>query len=260
MKSNATNPRRRTQQADVYKLVFAGLFVAVSAVLKLFELNFSQDLRFNFCSVPWIISGVMLGPIWGFAVGAVSDVVNYLLRPIDSFVIGFTLSTALTCAIPGIVFHSVKRRRTSPRYSLYTVILFVLLFIGVIVSMVTTGLMSFENGVLLLRGNPVSYVNVAILLTAVIAASALLARYYKKMDSEELIVKPDQILFATTAAEIICSVLINSILLYFMYGKGTIATFPLRLFKAIVSIPVFTTMIIPLVNTLAKRKFIKFWE
>ncbi|MCA9791634.1 MAG: folate family ECF transporter S component [Candidatus Eremiobacteraeota bacterium] len=52
---------------------------------------------------PVILSGFLLGPGYGAMVGAVSDILGYLLYPAGPFFPGFTLTQALTGAIPAAV-------------------------------------------------------------------------------------------------------------------------------------------------------------
>lgn len=53
---------------------------------------------------PIILSGFLLGPGYGAMVGAVSDILGYLLYPAGPFFPGFTLTQALTGALPAAIF------------------------------------------------------------------------------------------------------------------------------------------------------------
>lgn len=48
-----------------------------------------------------IMSGVLLGPVTGAMVGCVSDLLGFMVHPSGPFFPGFTLTQALTGAIPG---------------------------------------------------------------------------------------------------------------------------------------------------------------
>jgi ECF transporter S component (folate family) len=256
MKSNATNSTR--QREYVRKLVFAGLFVGVAAVLKLFEFNFSQDLRFNLVEIPWILSGILLGPAWGFAVGCVSDIVNFFVRTTGAFNPGFTFSAGLTGLIPGLVFMIARKQKSKSVFPALTVCAFAIAFAGVFFAVIRAGFLRIEGGSVMLRDSPVSWGFVAALFGVFVASSLTLVIYYRRFESPDLAIKPHLVLFAVASAELFCSLLLNSGLLYFMYGAGTVATFPIRLFKVVVAIPVFTTVTLVILNMIAKRKLIRF--
>lgn len=60
---------------------------------------------FRFIGFPVILSGLVLGPAAGFLVGAVSDVLGYLIGPPPGpYFPGFTLTQATTGALPVLLF------------------------------------------------------------------------------------------------------------------------------------------------------------
>lgn len=64
---------------------------------------------FRFAALPIILSGFILGPRCGLWVGAISDVVEFLLFPTGKpFFPGFTLTQALTGALPSWVMGRAK--------------------------------------------------------------------------------------------------------------------------------------------------------
>jgi len=254
--SNAARSTRQTSY--VQKLVFAGLFVGVSSVLKLFEFNFSQDLRFNLVEIPWILSGIVLGPIWGFAVGAVSDVVQYFIKTTGAFNPGFTISSGLTGLVPGLVFLASKKQKGSANYAVATIGLFILTFLAMFWGVIRAGFLSIVDGQIYLRDSLVSYWAIAILFAAFVLSAVALVFFYRGALKTYGSLQPHKVLFSVAAAEVLCSLAINSALLYFMYGPGTAVTFPIRVFKVIVSIPVFTTISLVILNIIEKRKFIRF--
>lgn len=82
------------------QIAYIAIFVALGVVI--------NTLRFgilSFGGLPIILSGYALGPILGFIVGAITDVVAFIIRPSN---IGFpnpifTLTSALTGLIPVVV-------------------------------------------------------------------------------------------------------------------------------------------------------------
>lgn len=97
-----------------YSIVLSGLLVALSIVL---TRVFSNDLliagvkasRLGIGFVPILLAGILCGPYWGFAVGAVADVVGFLLFPAGIYFLPITLTSALAGMLPGLVM-AVKIR------------------------------------------------------------------------------------------------------------------------------------------------------
>lgn len=100
---------------NVYILVNAAMFAAVSVVIGIFcknFLNFGNGLfRITFENFPIILSGYAFGPVVGACVGAVSDIVSYMLST-QSFAVSpiVTLGAAAVGAVSGIVSRYVIKR------------------------------------------------------------------------------------------------------------------------------------------------------
>ena len=80
-----TEKRRVDAHRATLRLATAAMFVAMSVVIGMFcktFLNFSGGLiRITFENLPVILSGIFFGPLVGGLVGAVADLVSYLLSP-----------------------------------------------------------------------------------------------------------------------------------------------------------------------------------
>ena len=85
-------------------LVTASLFIALSIVFtRLFSIRITDVQRLGFGQTPIILAGILLGPIWGLLVGALSDVLGYLIAPLGgAYIPGLTLVAALIGFIPGL--------------------------------------------------------------------------------------------------------------------------------------------------------------
>ena len=101
--------------SNVYVLVSAAMLAAVSVVVGIFcknFLNFGNGLfRITFENFPIIMSGVAFGPLVGAFVGAISDIVSYMLST-QSFAVSpiVTLGAAAVGAVSGLVSHYVIKR------------------------------------------------------------------------------------------------------------------------------------------------------
>ena len=95
-------------------IAYGALLAAVSVVLKLYgipisEGGFLKDL--NLSPVVIMFSGITLGPVGGALVGAVTDIMASLIRPLGAYVPWFTITSALMGLIPGLFF--IKRKKTN---------------------------------------------------------------------------------------------------------------------------------------------------
>ena len=261
MESNAAK-KSSSKRNDATKLVLASLFVALAAVLKFFEISFTQDFRFNLCPMIWIVSGVILGPYWGFGVGAVSDILNYFIGGGGAFVPGFTLSTALTAAIPGFIYYrerlKAQKAKSESKYILYNVLLFAGVFAAVFAAVIGLGIIRVENGSIMIRDSQISTGYVIAGAAMFLLSSVLMTVMLRRNSRNTSGLSTAKMLFVVALTEFLCSFLINSLLLYFMYGALTVVTGFLRLFRVLFTIPLFTFFTLLIVNLVEKTKIIQF--
>lgn len=75
------------------------MFIALSVVLNTLRVG-----PISFGGFPIIYGGLALGPVFGFIIGMVSDLLGFLVRPSgNGFNLAFTLTSSLTGAIPVLV-------------------------------------------------------------------------------------------------------------------------------------------------------------
>ncbi|MDO5027408.1 MAG: folate family ECF transporter S component [Tissierellia bacterium] len=108
------------------KISYMAVFVALSVIINTVRIG-----SVSFGGFPIILSGYLLGPIPGFIVGGVSDVVGFIVRPSSfGFNILYTMTSALTGLIPVLITNLLGQK-----YPKYT---FVKVLIGVLVGQVLT--------------------------------------------------------------------------------------------------------------------------
>lgn len=86
-------------------LTAAAMLTGVAVVLGFFKISITEILEIRFESVPVAVAGALLGPGVGAAVGALSDIGGYIVRPTGPFFPGFTLSALITGLIYGLILH-----------------------------------------------------------------------------------------------------------------------------------------------------------
>ncbi|RVU54394.1 folate family ECF transporter S component [Anaerosphaera multitolerans] len=94
-------------------LVRAAFFAALSIILTRFlSIMVTENIRIGFGPIPIMLTGLFYGPIVGGIVGFVADIVGVLINPMGSAIHpGFTFSSILTGALPGIVYMLFLRKK-----------------------------------------------------------------------------------------------------------------------------------------------------
>ncbi|HCX65729.1 MAG TPA: folate family ECF transporter S component, partial [Eubacteriaceae bacterium] len=126
----------KTSAFTTKNIVYIGLMISVSVVLKLiFEVYIPvggfASLRINFTSIPIMLSGVLFGPVAGLITGTVSDLLCFVIKPAGPFFPGFTISSALTGFIPGVIYMLISKNKAKKmNYSLVNSIFVLVLSAG----------------------------------------------------------------------------------------------------------------------------------
>ena len=91
------------------RLIFASLFAAMSIVFGKYLAFTMLTVRISFENLPVLASGIMLGPVWGCAVGVVADLVGcvlvgYEINPI------ITAGAALVGLLSGVIARVIRAK------------------------------------------------------------------------------------------------------------------------------------------------------
>ena len=102
------------QRTQTRKLVFGALLTALAVVLKSFlgipvsmfgglikDINFSASIV--------MYAGIALGPVYGAIVGALTDILCAIIRPLGAYMPLFTLTNALMGLLPALFFLKNKQ-------------------------------------------------------------------------------------------------------------------------------------------------------
>ncbi len=158
-------------------LVLAAIFASMNIVLTRVGvvMLFSGTVRFSLGKVPLILSGLFLGPFAGGLAGLVGDVLGVIMNSHGAPMIhpGFTLSSVLTGALPGIIVILSRRRRSS----LFNVIISNLVVL-ILVNLVLDTLWLAQ-----MYGNPYSVVFATRLIPHIIIAVINIAITYPLLKS-----------------------------------------------------------------------------
>lgn len=97
-------------------ITLLAMFVALSIVFKMISNTISNmlvipELKLSISYIPWVISGLSLGPVGGFIVGSVGDILGQLIVPHGGFPHPLlTLSNGLFGVFPAVFYQYVKIR------------------------------------------------------------------------------------------------------------------------------------------------------
>lgn len=118
-------------------IILGGLLTAISIVLtRMFAfMLFDGTVRISLGSIPIMLSGIIMGPLVGGLVGAISDVIGITIVSQGVPHIGFTLSSALTGIIPGLLMHSSFKNKNTSSKKLFALVVLSVLAVSIIVSM-----------------------------------------------------------------------------------------------------------------------------
>lgn len=228
MKSNALKQQRQKTGITTNTLVRAALFTAISILLKLiFEIYIPlaglPALRINLTSIPIILSGIICGPLIGLITGALSDILCFVIKPAGPFFPGFTLTSALTGLIPGLIYKYFKKDRN---FNIINTI-FVLMISG--------GCLS-----IMFNREPLNIMYMVIFITLVALYIYIPAKVAK---TEGRNMKMDKILFAVSVTQLITSIILNTYFLSVLFGKGFLVFLPGRIFSNFILIPLYSIII-----------------
>jgi ECF transporter S component (folate family) len=97
----------------VYLAVLAALSIVFGRILSVrVSLGGIEGIRIGLGGLPIILAGFAFGPWYGGVVGALSDIVGYMINPMGAYAPHFTLSAYLTGFIPGaVIWYGCKGQR-----------------------------------------------------------------------------------------------------------------------------------------------------
>lgn len=102
------------QSIIVRKLALAALFASMGVLLKIFSIT-TAGFRLALFDSVLIFSGMVLGPLYGLAVGFIVDILEYFILQ-RGFPFSFMIlsGTMLTGFIPGLIFLSHRNKEKVP--------------------------------------------------------------------------------------------------------------------------------------------------
>lgn len=234
-----------SQKFTSLHIVLSGLFIAMSLVLKvMFEvyipLGGIPALRINFASIPIMLAGITLGPATGFLAGAAADIINFMVKPGGPFLPLFTLTSALTGFLPGLIYKYIKK---NVNYNLLNSIFISLLSVSFVSIFVYNGLLTFENGINY-NGKPLNIIYIAGFFALVLIYLVIPII----ITSKDKNLSMNKIVFTVSVTQLVTSIILNTYFLTFLYGNGIMAWLPARILTNFFMIPLYSIILAAILN------------
>jgi ECF transporter S component (folate family) len=83
-------------------LTAAAMLVAITVILSFMTVYLTQWARFSFTFIPMAAGGMLFGPVVSGIMGALADLIGYMVKPTGPYMPLFTLNAILTGLIYGI--------------------------------------------------------------------------------------------------------------------------------------------------------------
>lgn len=98
---------------NLKSMVMAAMLLAIAVVLGFFTLQLTEFIKIGFAYIANEFAGMLFGPVVGSLIGALADVLKYMVNPTGPFFPGFTISGFCGGLIYGVVLYkkplSIKR-------------------------------------------------------------------------------------------------------------------------------------------------------
>jgi riboflavin transporter len=210
------------------KITLAAMLTAVAIVLTRFvsiiiPLGGYPSLSIDLGSVPILLSGIVLGPIFGGIVGFTSDIIGFYTNSRGGiFHAGFTINSILTGVIPGLIFLFLKNKNLK------------LAKIIIISSLYILGTYYF----LVVRSSDSTAIKlISNILLFMVTSSIIVFDYKIKNKQLKLVV------FTVLIVEVFVYIALTPIWLYQLYELPYFVSVLSRVFRAILLVPIKTTLI-----------------
>ncbi len=125
-------------------LTVAAMLTAIGIVLGFFKIPITQLIEIRFGTFPICFAGMLFGPGVGGVVGALVDIGGYLVKPTGPYFPGFTVSSAISGIIYGVILYNKKLSMV--RVTVAQVIHVIV--VGIILNSYWLNLLYFQNGYL----------------------------------------------------------------------------------------------------------------
>lgn len=113
------------RKSVTFRLCCIAILSALSIVCNMYSITITPDISISFTYVVAFLSGVFLGPIDGFAVGAIGDGIGCIIAPKGPYAVTVTISSALMGVLFWFIFRFCRKLPVYVRIVLGYLLVFV---------------------------------------------------------------------------------------------------------------------------------------
>ena len=95
---------REAVKFTTVRLAYTGVLIAICLLFNVITFYPVKYLAFSFTCIPTFIAGILLGPLSGFAVGFLGDLLGWVILPQGAYMPLVGVASGLFGFIPGILF------------------------------------------------------------------------------------------------------------------------------------------------------------
>lgn len=116
----------------IKKIILSALLLASAIVINRFLSINTSIVSIGFTFVPLMLAGIILGWKYSLVIAALTDLIGALLFPFGSYFVGYTISSALTGLVYGLLLYRKDEFKVDKKFmiSLIIAILIVCVFIN----------------------------------------------------------------------------------------------------------------------------------
>ena len=115
--------------SNLKKTILAGLLIAVGVILNRFISIKTPILNISLTFIPYMLSGILLGPWWAMISAGMTDLIGALLFPFGPYFVGYTISALIAGLVYGLLLY--RKKQMSRKKFLVRLIIAVLIVVVV---------------------------------------------------------------------------------------------------------------------------------
>ncbi len=222
-------------RSELFKLVASTMLGVLAIILSTTGQLFPETIKVQFDDTILMLNGLIFGPFYAIVVGIVVDVVSVMVNGY-SFFPGFTLNSILYGLIP-ILFIKLLRGTNVLKYILFGVL--IVFFIGSAYYILNADAIASITATKFTR-----YIFLAITLINVII---ICLSVFKARNSKSKLSYTESV-FIVLIVTFLVNILLTPLWINILYGTPIIASIQIRLFKAILLLPLDAFLLYKLYN------------
>lgn len=256
---------QKNNKSNLFPMAATALLVAISIVLSSMVIYIPlfgfPSVRFSVSGIPVFLAGSLFGGVYGAIAGFLSDIIGFLFTSNGApYHPGFTINSILVGLIPGLIFTRLKKKQITASFNKINLGLGIAAAIGAVIYINFIGIHDVENlGEVM--GLPTNIV-LSVLMVIILGVLAVLTAFVqKRFSANDYAYAIDKIIFITIINFIVVQLICTPVWLNQLYNIPAMASVMVRVFKALIDIPLQVMMIYIILKAIpanVKSRYIKF--